>query len=354
MAGEEGAGEDSAEKELDPSESRLRKARESGDVPLAREAVQLASLCGGALALSWLGPALGRQMVEEGRAIFALAHEASWRMALPELVLRAAPLSLGVAGLAALGALAVTLAQTRLLISARPLTPNPAKLSPLAGLKRMFGPHGLSELARALVKLLACGLAMWWVSEGVLDHLPETLALPLEDLGATAAAMLERLLRAALLAFTVVALADFAWVRFSHWRKMRMSRQEMKEEMKESEGDPHFKAKRKQVARARSRRRAMAEVPKATVVVTNPTHYAVALSYRRGVDAAPRVVAKGVDALAARIRREAEKHDVPVMPNPPLARALYRVEEGTAIPAEHFAAVAELIALVWRLRPPGR
>ncbi|MDQ1079517.1 flagellar biosynthesis protein FlhB [Pseudoroseomonas cervicalis] len=352
MAEQQGGGaSEDEDKDLDPSEAKLRKARESGEVPLAREAVQLASLCGGAFALSWLGPALGRHMVEQGRSLFALAHEARWQPELQEMAIRSAPLALGVAGLAAFGAVAVTLAQTKLLVSAKPLAPNPMKLSPLRGLKRMFGPQALVEFGRAMLKLVACGLAMWWVSDGITERLPQTLSMPLEELGSLASLLLERLLRGALLAFTVVALIDFAWVRLRHMKKMRMSRQEMKDEMKESEGDPHIRGRRRQIALRRSRSRAMAEVPKATVIVTNPTHYAVALSYRRGIDAAPRVVARGVDSMAARIRREAEKHGVPILPNPPLARALYRVEEGAQIPAEHFEAVAELIALVWKLKP---
>ncbi len=124
----------------------------------------------------------------------------------------------------------------------------------------------------------------------------------------------------------------------------------MRDEIKESEGDPFLKARRLQVARARSRRRMLDAVPKATVVITNPTHYAVALAYERGRDAAPRITAKGVDAMAARIRAAAETHGVPIVPNPPLARALWRLDHDAEVPEEHFKAVAEIIAFVWRLR----
>ena len=129
-----------------------------------------------------------------------------------------------------------------------------------------------------------------------------------------------------------------------------MSRQEIRDEQKETEGDPKIKQRIRQIRLQRARRRMLAAVPKATVVITNPTHYAVALAYDRAKNAAPRVVAKGVDSLAARIREVAEAHRVPLVANPPLARALHRVEVDTEIPAEHFQAVAEIIAYVWRLR----
>jgi len=139
-------------------------------------------------------------------------------------------------------------------------------------------------------------------------------------------------------------------VRYRHLEKLRMSRQELKEEYKESEGDPIIKGRMRQLREAAGRRRMMAAVPRATVVITNPTHYAVALAYEAGQAAAPRVVAKGVDAMAAKIREVARQAGVPVLPDPPLARALYRVELDEEIPAEHWDAAAKIIAYVMRLR----
>jgi flagellar biosynthetic protein FlhB len=148
----------------------------------------------------------------------------------------------------------------------------------------------------------------------------------------------------------VIAAADVLWERMSLARKLRMTRQEQKDEHKESDGNPHVKAKLRQLARAMAKRRMMKSVPKAAVVLTNPTHYAVALNYERGSAGAPKVVAKGADEVAERIRELAREHRVPIIANPPLARALFRVEIDTEIPAEHFKAVAEIIAYVWRLR----
>ena len=152
-----------------------------------------------------------------------------------------------------------------------------------------------------------------------------------------------------LVAQAAIAGLDFFWVTLRHARELRMSRHDIREEQKETEGDPRVKARLRQIRSIRARRRMLAAVPKATVVITNPTHYAVALAYDRAKQAAPRVVAKGVDSLAARIREVAEANRVPLVANPPLARALYRVEVDTEIPAEHYQAVAEIIAYVWRL-----
>jgi flagellar biosynthetic protein FlhB len=144
------------------------------------------------------------------------------------------------------------------------------------------------------------------------------------------------------------------WVRFRHARDMRMSKQDIRDEQKDADGNPHVKARIRRIRLIRARKRMMANVPKATVVVTNPTHYAVALLYDRATNPAPRIVAKGADSVAARIREVAEANGVPIVANPPLARTLYRLDLDTEIPAEHYKAVAEIIAYVWRLRRHGR
>lgn len=152
----------------------------------------------------------------------------------------------------------------------------------------------------------------------------------------------------------VIALFDLLWVRWRFHDRLRMTLQEVKDEYKEAEGDPKLKARVRQIRTARARRRMMAAVPKATVIITNPTHYAIALQYDRGTNGAPRVVAKGMDDVAARIRQVASQNRVAVVPNPPLARALYAVPLDAEVPAEHFKAVAAIIAYVWRLRSQAR
>jgi flagellar biosynthetic protein FlhB len=174
-------------------------------------------------------------------------------------------------------------------------------------------------------------------------RLPSEVALPVFHLAV-----------ASLCVHGIVAGADLMWVRFRHARDLRMSKQDLRDELKDTEGNPHIKARIRRIRVIRARRRMMAKVPGATVVVTNPTHYAVALAYDRTNNPAPRIVAKGADSVAARIREVAEANGVPLVANPMLARALYQLDLDTEIPAEHYKAVAEIIAYVWRLRQAGQ
>jgi flagellar biosynthetic protein FlhB len=226
------------------------------------------------------------------------------------------------------------------------MAPRLDKISPWSGLKRLVGPETGMEFLRNLLKLALVGAALWHAL-GDLHEIQAALHEPPGALPASAGAAALRLMMAALVAFAGIALLDVMWVRYRHFSKLRMSKQELREEAKESEGDPTMKARRRQMRQAQGRRRMMAAVPQAAVVITNPTHYAVALAYG-GDNAAPKLVAKGVDAMAARIREAAEKAGVPLVANPPLARALWRLELETEIPPEHYQAVAEIIAYVWR------
>jgi len=218
------------------------------------------------------------------------------------------------------------------------------------GFKRMFGVEGLSNLAKGVVKIAIVGAAIWtqvWPERGtignVLDTSPAGVAGDMSHL-------LFKVLIAALAALAVIAAGDYFMQRYRFIQRNRMSKQEIKEEFRQTEGDPAVKAKIRQLRMERSRRRMIAAVPEATVIITNPTHYAIALKYESGKMAAPVCVAKGVDALALRIREVATQHDVPIVENPPLARALHAtVEVDEAIPAEHYKAVAQVIGYVLKL-----
>lgn len=348
MAGDDKDADDKTEA---ATPQKLEKARREGDVPMSREAVQAASLGGAALGLAMMGPESGRALMQATAALFANAHQLQPRDAAIDLALAAAPAVLGVGGLAAVAAAAATLLQTQFLVSGKGLVPQFNRLNPIAGLKKMVGPHALEELARTLGKLGAVGASLYWQMEDIAP-LVAALAEGPEALTEAIGTRLGSLLTATLVAVCGIAAIDLLWTRIRFARKMRMTREEMKDEHKESEGDPHFRAHRLALMRRRGRRRQVAEVANATVLVTNPTHYAVALAYDRGKDAAPRIIARGVDELAAKMRAAADKHGVPIIPNPPLARALYKVPEDAQIPEEHFRAVAEIIALVWRLKQP--
>ncbi len=230
------------------------------------------------------------------------------------------------------------------------IKPDLSKLSPMAGFKRLFGMDGLANLAKGLLKIAVVAVAIWtqvWperaMFEAALGQSPQGIAGDMSHL-------LFKMLIAELAAPAAIAAGDYFLQRFQFMRRNRMSKQEIKEEFRQTEGDPAVKAKIRQLRQERSRRRMIAAVPEATVVIMNPTHFAVALKYESGKMSAPVCVAKGIDALALRIRKVAEENDVPVVENPPLARALHAaVEVDQAIPAEHYKAVAQVIGYVMRL-----
>jgi flagellar biosynthetic protein FlhB len=352
MAEQQGAATDAEDKTEEPTQRRLERAREEGETALSNELVKFAALGGATLAAALLGPgaATGFSMAAAD-LLSGVGEAASWRQMTWSLLAPMLPLTIGVGVMAAATAIMATLLQTRFLASGKWLQPKANRLSPLAGVKRIFGRQALEQLARTVLNLAACLGAVWF---GVVRHLDDQ-ALPSMAMGP--AALAEHLGRigvdiliAGLAGLALVVLLDLIYVNVTFLRRMRMGRRDLKEEVKEGEGDPLLRGRRLQIMRARSRRRALDAVRGATVVITNPTHYAVALVYERGQHRAPRVVAKGMDSFAKRIRETAEENGVPVVTDPPLARALYLVPEDKEIPQEYFAAVAEVIAFVWRIR----
>jgi flagellar biosynthetic protein FlhB len=285
----------------------------------------------------WLAASLQRSSYEAG---------ATWQPLGLAVLGAVAPVAAAAAG----GYAAATLLQTNFLLHGGALQPDLSRISPLAGFKRLFAMQALVQLLKSLAKLGVFAVCLWVGIRRALPTLPTlTLTQPqtlhralLHAIGTMAMTMLG--------AQAAIAAADVLWERMSLARKLRMSRQEQKDEHKESDGNPQVKARLRQLARSRARKRMMTAVPKAAVVITNPTHFAVALAYERGTKGAPRLVAKGADEVAERIREIAREHRVPVVANPPLARALFRIEIDTEIPSEHFKAVAEIIAYVWRMR----
>jgi len=345
----EDGGSEASEKTEAPSQRRLERAREDGQVALSREAVGFLGLLLGTLGAVSALPTLGTALLLGMRGLLSRSHVLGWQQALPELAWLALSTIAPIAGLAALGAVAATLAQTGGLVSGHNMVPRLSKLSPLVGLKRLLGPDGALDLLRTLLKLAVVGAALWWVA-GESGPLRSALQLAPGALLALLGGLATRMIGVALAALAVIALLDVVLVRIRHLRKLRMTRHDMKEEARESDGDPMVKARLKALRMQKGRQRMLAAVPRAAVVITNPTHYAVALAYEDGKGAAPRVVAKGVDAVAARIREAAREAGVPLVANPPLARALFRIELEQEIPAVHYQAVAEIIAFVLRAR----
>lgn len=345
-----GDGQDAEDRTEAATPRRLQKAREEGQVPVTRELGGFAVLAAAALVLAMEAPAATREMVGRLAVLMERAHELDPLVALREATVVGLRVAAPFALAAMLAGTAAVLLQTGFLFNPKALQPDIGRLNPLSGLHRVFGLTTLLDTGKAVVKALAAAGVLVAVAWGALPALSGAMAWAPGGQAEAIVRLLVRMLVAAALVQGVVGGADLLRARLKHLRDLRMSREDLRQEMKDTEGDPHVKARLRQLRMQRSRRRMMAAVRKATVVVTNPTHYAVALAYDRAGGGAPRVIAKGADEVAARIRAEAKEHNVPIVANPPLARALYKVELDAEIPAEHFKAVAEIIAYIWRLR----
>ena len=339
----------------DPTPRRLDEAIKRGDVVKSIEVSTWFMIAGGTLTLMvFAAPAAG-SLEMTFRGLLANSHQipadgpalGNLAKALAANVLAAFGIPLVLLALAALAGNAI---QHRIVFSVEPLMPRVSKISPAAGLTRLFSKQALANFAKGLAKLTLFGAviaALLWpqrlrlaglIATDPAVILPFTRMLALQMLGTVVAIL------------AVVAAADYLFQYRQWYERQKMSVREMKEEFRQTEGDPAIKGKIRQLRQARMRKRMMAAVPKASVVITNPTHFAIALKYERGMNA-PVCVAKGIDLIARKIREVAEAHGIPVIENPPLARALHgTVEIDQEIPAEHYRAVAEIIGYLMRLR----
>jgi flagellar biosynthetic protein FlhB len=346
---------DAAEKTEDPTQKRLDDAHDRGDVAKSQEVNTWFMIAGATLVLSTFSGSIGGGILMPLRNLLAN----SWMIHADGPGLLALSRSLGFAMIAALGvpllllmiaAIAGNLMQHRLVWSGESLKPKLSKISPLAGAKRIFGKQAAANFAKGIFKVAALGAVMTailWPERHRLDAMVRFD--PAAILGTTTTLTLQ-LLGAVVALLALVAVADYFFQYRQWFERQKMSLREIKEEFKQSEGDPHVKGRIRQLRHARMKKRMMAAVPKASVIITNPTHYAVALSYHRGMSA-PVCVAKGVDSIALKIREVAKAHDVPIVENVALARALHAtVEIDDEIPVEHYHAVAEIIGYVMGLR----
>jgi flagellar biosynthetic protein FlhB len=254
-------------------------------------------------------------------------------------------------GFVLLAAFTAAFIQNGVVISAEQMKPKFEKLSLAKGVKRLFSVRALGEFVKGLLKLAIVATVvalLLWPERSVIATL---VTVEMTEFLTLVQSLAFRVLISVLAVMTVIASLDFLFQKYQHLKQLRMSKQDLKDEFKQTEGDPIIKARLRQIRTERARQRMMAAVPDADVVVTNPTHFAVALQYEVGSTGAPRVVAKGVDSLALRIRDVAEENDVPVVENPPLARTLYDgVDLDQEIPLEQYKAVAEIIGYVMRLK----
>ena len=343
------------EKSEQPTDSKLKKAKEKGQIPRSRELTSLIILLVGIM-LFWI---IGTHFVSKLKAIIQQAMLVAHRTDDDKQIIfnlinlltagfwAILPIFVGLVIVAIIAPLSVG----GLLFSLQSIKPNLGKLNPISGFKRLFSLRIFSELFKSILKvvLIAFAAALF-----LIHQFPNMLALPSMYLNNALSQVMQLLIYASLL--IVLALIpmvgfDIFYQIWSNLKKLKMSKQEVKDEFKEQEGNPQIKGRIRQMQQAIARRRMMKDVPKANVIVTNPTHYAVALQYDEKTMSAPKILAKGTDNIASKIKQIAQEHQIPQLEAPPLARALYRHGEiGKSIPAELYAAVAQILAWVYQLK----
>jgi flagellar biosynthesis protein FlhB len=344
--------EDESQKTEAPSQHKLDEARKKGDVPKSQDIATLFILAAGISVLLTFGVASAKDLgvyitafIERPEQIaldgYALQHLSLDIMFKVGIMLSAAVAAMFFAGMAG------HLVQSGILFTAEKMKPKLDKISPIAGFKRLFGMEALLTFAKTLIKLVAVAFVAYAI---LLPHAKEMSALVDMEPSALMPILIEIMLQlcfALLAVIAIASVADYLIQRFSWIKRNRMSKQELKDEFKKLEGDPLIKMKLRQIRLDRGRRRMMTKVPTATVIITNPTHYSVALKYVAGETPAPICVAKGLDAVALKIREIAKEAQVPIIEDVPLARALYAsVDLDETIPAEHYQAVAKIIGVI--------
>lgn len=353
--------DDKHNKTEEPSERKLSKAREKGDVPSSREAGNMMSVLSLFLVAIFFLPQLGATLSGVLRRIFENAGQVQIGegvQGLHDVGQVTGELSSGLAAL--LGPVAATMIFASIVgvliagetvVAMERIRPKLSKLNPLQGLKKIFSVDALVEFLKNVTKVLIVGTIAGLIARNAVRNIWQAEGLLPEGILPYLANHAALLLIIVTLFLVVISIADIIWKRAQWIKKQRMSFQELKDEQKDVEGDPQVRAKRAELRRKRARERITTAVPQATVILTNPTHFAIALRYEAGSDPAPVCVAKGADLMAAQIRKIARENDIPIIENKPLARALYDVAEmDEEIPLDHWQAVAEIIGFIMDLR----
>lgn len=350
--------EDEASKTEEASEHKIKKAKEEGDTAISQDAKSFIMLLG-MLAVVWLiMPLMGKWLIRDFSGFVAapvsFPTDAEHlrllfgRIALAFFKIMSIPLAIFMV----LGVFS-SIAQTGFIFAPKKLEPDWNKLNIFAALPKFINMKKIVDSLKGIVKISVIGILGLYVLR---PYLKDAVIMPeMEVIGILKLIhkVVTILIFTVVIAVLIIALADYAYQKYSHLKKLRMTKQEVKDEYKQMEGDPLIKSKIRQMRTERARRRMMENVPKADVIIVNPTHFAVALEYKMDTMDVPVVVAKGVDNIALKIKEIGAEHDIPIVENPPLARALYAsVDIDEPIPSEHFKAVAEVIGYVMQLKNP--
>lgn len=348
--------DDDSSKTEDPTPKKLDEARKKGQVPMSREINNWVMLAMGTMVVLGAGPAMMSDITVLMRTYIEKAAD------LPPvpggLQLVVAHVFIEILGILALPLILLVAAafvgpflQVGPLIAPEIIKMDISKISPMKGFSRLFSMRSIAEFVKGLLKLTIVTVVGFVILKPYFGTLEHMVGLEIPLAMSEMKILVTKLMIGILVILFIIAGVDFMYQRHEHYKKMRMTKQELKDEYRQSEGDPHVKAKLRQLRQEKARARMMQAIPGADVVITNPTHYSVALKYDPDKDEAPILVAKGVNELALRIRELARDSNVTILPNPPLARVLFEtVEVDQTVPAEHYKAVAEIISYVFRLK----
>lgn len=355
MADEDDSSDESQKTEA-PSERKLEDARKRGQVPYSREVTTWMGLFIATVLVVLSGPGIFADLKNDLKQFLEMPHAISADGVGIKNVLR--DLSFSLAKILSLpflfliiGSIVASFIQTGPIFSFHPITPELSKISLRAGLGRLFSGKSIAEFIKGIIKLVVVSAAVYFALVPYLDTVDHFVGLDINQSMFDFRDIFLRMMLTILSILFVVAILDYIYQRYTFYQQMRMSKQELKEEFRQSEGDPHVKAKLREIRERKARQRMMQAVPKADVVITNPTHYAVALKYDTKEMAAPMMVAKGADKVAEKIKEIAKENKVPIVENAPLARALFdSMEIDQVIPNNHWKAVAEVISYVFKLK----
>lgn len=343
--------QDDSQKTEDPTQKRLEEARKKGDIAKSQDVPIWFLMMATAGIMAAAGPLAGMiadplvRIMDHPHA-FRLSNGGAQQL-MGSLLMSLAPPLLVIFAVIAIAGVLGHIVQHRPLWTGEKVKPDLSKLSPMKGLQRMFGMQGWVNLLKSFLKMAAITGAMIYAVWPEATAISESGRLDPAGLLSFTQVIAGRLLLAAIIVVGLIAGGDFIYQRWTFMQRMRMSRRDVRDEVKQQEGDPHIRARLRQIRLERSRKRMMQNVPKSTVVITNPTHYSIALRYDPEKDAAPMCMAKGADEVALRIRELAKEHGIPIVENVPLARALFAsVEIEESVPREHFEAVAKVIGFV--------